>query len=393
MVTRTPYAAISGLGFSAMSRDHIGTSRDLAIEAIVTAVEDCGIGLDALDGLMICKSPSAPLSDIPLRLRMDLGLGDLTLLGEHEIEGASVIGSIQHASLAIHHGMAHTVACVFADAPLRPGKESGAASYNRVMQLTGLGEWESEYGMFGAAGPYAVAAQRYLTTYALADDALGHYAVACRRWASLNDRAMLKEPISIDNYRDSRGIVSPFRMLDCAYPVNGAIAIILVSPERARALSPPPVYVHGFSQGHAGARNFGGRDAELSNGAAIAANGLWKMTGLGPGDINMAQIYDAFSYIGLQALEDYGFCKRGEACDFVEGGATSPGGTLPVNTGGGHLSGFYLQGMTPLSEAVIQARGAGGARQVKANKTILVTGCGGRLDYHAALLLSPERRL
>lgn len=393
MTQRIPYAAISGLGFSTISRDYIGTSRDLAIEAIVGAVEDSGLSLGALDGLMICKSPSALLSDLPLRLRMDLSLGDLTLLGELEIEGASVVGSIQQASLAIRHGMARTVACVFADAPLRPGRETGSTSYNRVMQLSGLGEWEGQYGMYGAVGPYALAAQRYLTTYGLAEDAFGHYAVACRRWASLSDRAVLREPIDMDDYRKSRSIVSPFRVLDCAYPVNGAIAIILVSAECARELAQPPVYVHGFAQGHAATRHFTGEDAELTNGAAIAAAGLWKMTGLGPNDVGMAQIYDAFSYVGLQALEDYGFCPRGQACDFVAAGETSPGGSVPVNTGGGHLSGYYLQGMTPVSEAVIQARGAGGARQSHKNKTILVTGCGGRLDYHAALLLGTEQLL
>jgi acetyl-CoA acetyltransferase len=117
------------------------------------------------------------------------------------------------------------------------------------------------------------------------------------------------------------------------------------------------------------------------------------MAGVGPKDVQMAQVYDAFSYVGLQALEDYGLCKRGEASHDIAAGHTSPGGALPVNTNGGHLSGFYLQGMTPVAEAVIQARGEGGARQSPHNKLILTTGNGGRMDYHAALLLSPEPAL
>ncbi|MBN8758494.1 MULTISPECIES: thiolase family protein [unclassified Variovorax] len=393
MTGRQPFSAIVGLGFSEFSRGDIGTPRDLAIDAVVSAVEDCGLGLADLDGLLICRSPSAPSSELPLRLRLDLGLGDLNLLGDFQIEGASVVGAIQQASLYLHHGLARTVACVFSDVPLRPGKASGAASYNRVMQLSGLDDWEVQYGLFGAAGPYALAAQRYLDRFGLQRSALGGYAVASRRWASLNPRAMLREPLDLEGYMHARSIVDPFCMLDCAYPVNGAIAVILTTVARAPDLPKPPVYVHAFAQGHAGRGSFRGNEPEIEAGGALAAAALWRMAGVGPSDVQSAQIYDAFSYVGLQALEDYGLCPRGQAPDFVHDGQTSPGGQLPVNTGGGHLSGFYLQGMTPVSEAVIQARGEGGARQVPRNELILVTGSGGRLDYHAALLVSPRATL
>lgn len=393
MAARTPFAAIAGLGFSSMSRGDCGSTRDLAIEAVVEAVEDCGLGLDALDGLMVCRSPSKPSSELPLGLRQDLGLGDLKLLGDLQIEGASVVGAIQHASMYIHHGLAEAVAVVFGDTPLRPGKESGSASYSRVMQLSGLGDWEEGYGLFGAAGPYALAAQRYLHRFGLQPQALGEYALACRRWAVLNPHAMLREPLDMAGYLASRPIAEPFRVLDCAYPVNGAIAVIVTRCDRARDLPKPPVYVHAFAQGHAGTRNFRGGEAEIEAGGALAADALWRMAGVGPKDVQMAQVYDAFSYVGLQALEDYGLCKRGEASHDIAAGHTSPGGALPVNTNGGHLSGFYLQGMTPVAEAVIQARGEGGARQSPHNKLILTTGNGGRMDYHAALLLSPEPAL
>lgn len=389
MSRREPFSAIVGLGFSELSRSDIGTPRDLAIDAVIAAMEDCGLPLTSLDGLLISRSPSAPPSELPLRLRLDLGLGDLNLLGDLQIEGASVVGAIQHASLYLHHGLANTVACVFSDVPLRPGKESGASSYNRVMQLSGLDNWEEQYGVFGAAGPYALAAQRYLSRFGLERSVLGAYAVACRSWAQLNPQAMLREPLDLEGYLRSRPIVDPFRMLDCAYPVNGAIAVVLTRVERALDLPKPPVYVHAFSQGHAGTGNFQGGEPEMEAGGAVAAKALWSMAGVNPADVQVAQIYDAFSYVGLQALEDYGLCPRGEAAHFVAEGHTSPGGRLPVNTGGGHLSGFYLQGMTPVSEAVVQARGEGQDRQVARNELILVTGSGGRLDYHAALMLSP----
>lgn len=388
-----PIAAIAGLGFSELARRDIGTPRDLAIDAVVAAVRDCGLELKDLDGLMLSCSPSAPLNTVPLRLRQDLGLGDLRLLGNLQLEGASVVAAIQHASLCIRHGMADTVACVFADVPLRPGKEKGSTSYNRVLPLSGLGEWEDAYGLYGAAGPYALAAERYLYRYNISSDELGHYAVACRKWAQDNPQAMLREPLDIAGYRESRQIVTPFRVLDCAYPVNGAIAVVVTSCERAKDLKQPSVFIHAFAQGHPQAGNMKGMEPELDSGGALAADGLWNASGISPKQIEMVQSYDAFSYVGLLVLEEYGLCPRGEATAFVSDGHTSPGGRLPTNTGGGHLSGFYLQGMTPVSEAVIQARGKGGRRQSPRNNLILITGGGGRLDYHAAILASPHEEL
>lgn len=390
---RVPFAAIAGLGFSPMSRREIGTPRDLAIDAIIAAVADCGLKLADLDGLLVTCSPSAAPNTVPLRLADDLGLGDLALTGNVQVEGASVVAALQHASLCIRHGMAEVVACVFADAPLRPGQESGSAAYNRAMSLSGLGLWEAEHGLFGAAGAYALAARRYLHLYRLPDDAFAPYAIACRRWAADNPQAMLRTPISLADYQGSRFVAAPFRVLDCAYPVNGAIAVVVTGCERAAALRQPPIYLHAFAQGHPGSGNMRGLEPELDSGARVAAQGLWRASGLGPAQVEMAQFYDAFSYVALLALEEYGLCRPGEATQFVADGHTGPGGTLPVNTGGGHLSSFYLQGMTPVAEAIIQARGQGGARQSARNNVILVTGGGGRLDYHASMLVSPHAEI
>lgn len=389
---RKPFAAIAGLGFSELARTEIGTPRDLAIDAIVAATAECGLKLSDVDGLMVSCSPSAPLNTLPLRLREDLGMSELNLLGNLQIEGASVVASIQHASLQIHHGLADVVACVFADVPLRPGRETGSASYNRVMPLSGLGDWEDAYGLFGAAGPYAIAAQRYLHKYNLPDNALGHYAVACRDWARNSTRSMLRAPIDLATYAESKFVAKPFRVLDCAYPVNGAIAVILTSPARARDLAQPPVYLHAFGQGHTGGGNLAGREPELQSGG-LAARNLWRTSGIDPQQIEMVQAYDAFSYVGVITLEEYGLVERGQATNFIADGQTSPGGRLPMNTGGGHLSGFYLQGMTPVSEAVIQGRGQGDDAQSTRNNLILVTGSGGRLEYHAAMLASPHEVL
>ncbi len=393
MATRKPMSAIAGLGIAPMARTDIGSTRDLAIEAVVAAVEDAGFALGSVDGLLLCRSPSKPPSELPLQLRQDLGLSDLHLLADLQMEGASVVGALQAASLYIAHGLAEVVVCVFGDTPLRPGSESGVAAYSRAMNLTGIEGWDADSGLRGAVGAYALAAQRYLDRHALPADALGHYPIACRRWAALNPDALLREPLDMQGYRQSRPIVEPLRVLDCAYPVNGAIAVVLCALHLGRDRPHPPVYVHAAAQGHAGAMNCRGHEPEIETGATLAARSLWRQAGVGPVDVQMAQVYDAFSYVGLQALEDYGLCPRGEATQFVASGATSPGGALPVNTNGGHLSGFYLQGMTPVAEAVIQARGHAGARQSSRNELILVTGNGGRMDYHAAVLVSPREAL
>lgn len=385
-------SAIVGLGFSALSRDPIGSERALAADAVRAAALDCGLALRDIDGLLLNASSLAAGDVLPLKTQHDLGLRDLRLLASLDAKGSSVVQLIQQASLAIANGMASTVACVFADAPLS-GSGRGGASYDSASALTGIDGWEAGYGLFGPVGAYALAARRYMAVYGVTEQHLGAYAVACRRWAQLNPRAFLREPLTMETYLASRMIVEPFRLLDCAYPVNGGAAVIVTSIDRATALARPPVYVHGMGQGHAGAPAMRGYEPELATGGEAAGHSAYAMAGIHPRDVSACQFYDAFSYSALVALEDYGLCARGEAGAFVLEGRTAPGGTLPVNTGGGQLSGFYLQGMTPVSEAVIQARGEGGARQTARNDILLVNGSGGRLEYHAALVVSPHRIL
>lgn len=384
-------SAIVGLGISRLSRDAVGTTRELAAEAVTAAIDDAGMTAPQIDGLLLNKSPSAPLDALPLDVQADLDLRDLRLLSGVEGEGTSAIQMVQYATLAVQAGMATAVACVFADARVRGA--SAGAGYRRAMRVTGIADWDERYGLYGAAGAYALAARRYMAARGVSDNALAAFAISCRAWAAGNPLGFLKQPLTLEAYLASRWVVEPLRLLDCAYPVNGAAAVIVTTTERASDSRHPPVFVHGMAQGHGGHPALADDEPELHNGAPIAAQGVYRMAGVGPRDVDICEVYDAFSFMGLQALEDYGLCAPGEAGAFVHGGGTAPGGALPVNTGGGHLSGYYLQGMTPIAEAVIQARGAGGARQVDRRNVILATGVGGRLSYHAALILSPLRRL
>ena len=215
-------------------------------------------------------------------------------------------------------------------------------------------------------------------------------AVSNRRWAELNELAKLRKPLSLDDYRAAPYLIEPLKMLDCAYPVNGAIAVVVTAVDEAKNCPQAAVYIHGMGQGHAGNINRRGFQPEIETGAKQAGEIAYKMAGITAKDVDACQFYDAFSISTLINLELYGLCELGTAGDFVQAGGTSPGGLLPVNTGGGHLSGYYLQGATPVSEAVLQIRKGAGKRQVKKLDNILVTGYGGRMQFHAALIMSQQ---
>ncbi|BBD79533.1 3-ketoacyl-CoA thiolase [Aerosticca soli] len=378
--------AIVGIGFSTLSRRPIGSARMLARDAIIAAVADAGLEHTAIDGLLINRSPLADPESLPLRLQQDLQWPRLRLLSGIEGEGSSAVQMLQYASLAVAAGLARHVVCVFADDPIRPSGGGGQA-FSPPVPVSGIDGWEERCGLYGATGAYALAAQEYLDHHGLDADAFAPVALAQRAWAQRNPRAFLREPLTREGYLASPWIVEPFRLLDCAYPINGAIAFVVTTAERAADLASTPVHLHGMGQGHGGFAGFGQPQQGLT-GAALAGRTACAMAGVQPADIGACQFYDAFSFTVLLALEEYGLCAPGEAAAFVAAGHTAPGGRLPCNTGGGHLSGYYLQGVTPIAEAVRQLRGEAGEGQLEEPGLMLVTGNGGRLDYHAAVLLA-----
>ncbi|CAG9263081.1 thiolase C-terminal domain-containing protein [Paraburkholderia caribensis] len=390
-MANAPYCAIVGLGFSDLSREPVGSARALACTAVRRAISDAGLSTADIDGLLINQSALAVPDTVPLGLHRDLSLGPLRLLAKLDGKGSSVIQMLQYAAMCINAGLVKAVACVFADTPVSTGVPSGA-SFGNPANLSGVHGWEAQYGMFGPVASYALLAQRYLALVGADEQHLAAYAMACRKWSAGNPLAFMKEPLTMDAYLAARYIVEPFRVFDCAYPVNGAAAVVLTSAELAAGCVVPPVYVHGIGQGHAGVPMTRGADATPGAGET-AARGVFATAGVAPADVTMCQFYDAFSISPLLALEAYGICGTGEGAAFVLDGHTDPVGTLPMNTGGGQLASYYLQGMTPVSEAIIQARGSGGERQSGHNDLILVNGSGGCLEYQAAMLLSPWKSL
>lgn len=376
--------AIAGLGLTDMGRVY-RDAVDLAAEAVFLALEDAGLDKSQLDGLLI---NSGVTRSVDLGLHQTLGLQELNLLTYMQGYGSSAGQMIQYASMAVHNGMADYVACVFADSPLVEGQRTGAA-YGGRARPSALGQLYQIYGWAGAISTYALGAQRHMDTFGTRQDQLGQIAISQREWAGFNPRATKREPLDLDSYNASPWVVEPFHVLDCCLVSNGAVAVIVTTPERARDLRQPPVYVRGFGQAHDHDVGRSDYDPLLSTPGRRSGPRALAMADATLDDITQCQLYDCYTYTVLVTLESYGFCEQGEGGAFVEDGRLGPGGALPTNTGGGELSSFYMWGMTPVSEGVIQGRGQGGERQAP-NDLILVTGNGGTLNYHSTLLLSPE---
>ena len=382
-------AAIAGLGITPQGKVYGTNAIGFAVDAVRLALEDAGLTRTDLDGLLL--NPGLTWNDMGMGsfgLSQALGLRDLRLTATMNLGGATACAMIQHAAQAIAAGLCNTVACVFSDAPLKPPSPQGKPSSSGAAYGFARG-WEAAYGYFGVNAMYALVARRHMHLYGTTQDQLGAVAVAQRRWANLNpDAQMHDRPLTLDEYRASRWIVEPFHVMDCCLVSNGGLAVIVTSAERARSLRKPPVYIWGMGQGHLG----GDPSDTLSSGAVLAKEPAFSMAGIGLRDVDVVELYDCYTFTVLVTLEDYGFCPKGEGGPFVAENHTGPGGKLALNTGGGQLSSFYMWGMTPISEAVIQARGEGGARQLRRNARIAVSGNGGILTHHSTLVLSPHEQ-
>lgn len=382
-------AAIAGLGMTELGKVYGHSARRLAATAVRDAVRDAGLALGDVDGLLV----SHGLSGSPgVELAETLGLRDLRLLTQMTAYGATAGAMVAHAAMSVLSGAASTVVCVFADAPLKPKQSSGAAYDRSAREYYGYGGMTAALGFRNVNVFYALAAQRHMAHYGTTSEQLGAIAISTRQWAAKNPLAQLREPITLRDHQESRWVAEPLHLLDCCLVSNGAIAVVVTGADRARDLARPPVHVLGWGQGHPGHRKERGSEFGLATGAATSGPIAMKMAGVTVDDIDVCELYDCYTYTVLVSLEDYGFCAKGEGGAFVESGALGPGGALPTNTGGGQLSAYYMWGMTPLSEAVIQARGDGGERQAAKNDVILVSGNGGILDHHSTLILSPHQK-
>jgi acetyl-CoA acetyltransferase len=264
----------------------------------------------------------------------------------------------------------------FADNP----RSGSRASYERERGGGGI------FGWYGVPPAYAMLARRHMGDYGTKPEDLGAIAVACRRHGAANPAAQLRKPLTLDDYMASEFVVSPFRRHDCALITDGAAAVVLMSERRAKASGVRhAVPILGLGQSH-GAWDVSLRP-DLSTSSAVASGEqAFRMAGLVPKDIDVAQIYDCFTITALITLEDYGFCRKGEGGSFVRDGALEIGGRLPMNTAGGLLSETGMPGLQLVLEGVRQMRGEA-VSQVPGARTCVVSNQGGIMQSHATMIL------
>lgn len=370
--------AIVGVGATEQGALPGSSALSLAVRAFKNALDDAGLRKEQIDGLLTFPGTTSPEGSLNyLRLGETLGINpsftaSLTM-------GGNTAGALTHmAAMAIHCGMAKYVACVFGDAA-----KTGGSRFNRA---AGWGDSWAIWGMFANAANTAVTTSRHMALYGTRSEHLAEVAVACRKHASLNPNAVMRKPITIEDHQNSRWIVKPLRLLDCCLISDGGVCLILSAAERAKDLRQPAVLISGIGQGYT-TENLGHPEWWRAPHQKGTFDRAYKMAGVGPKDINLAQLYDSFTINVLLALEAAGFCKEGESGAFVAGGRIQIGGELPVNTAGGNLSESYMEGWLHYVEGVRQLRGTCGQRQVKGAEICLVHTRGGTINCANATIL------
>jgi acetyl-CoA acetyltransferase len=274
--------------------------------------------------------------------------------------------TLQYAALAIAAGQADMVACIYGN----NGRSAGARYGGGGGGPNETGISDAAYGMTSPGASVAHMFRRHQQLYGTKEETLGHLAINNRLNAVLNPNAVMRDPISMEDYLNSRYIAEPLRLLDYCLINDGAVCIILTSAERARSLRKPPVYLHSWAM----AGDFDGQyavDDMFYTPLQMVARDMLAASDIGLGDIDVAEIYDNFTPTLLFTLEGLGFCGRGESGDWVTPARIARDGELPLNTSGGHTSESYMQGWALLAEAVRQVRGECGERQVANCKTAL----------------------
>jgi acetyl-CoA acetyltransferase len=358
--------AITGIGLSAVGRRLNRDGLDLALEASFAAIADAGLKRADIDGLScwpgrVADMPGAsPVSTWEVKDALGLSLNWYA----GGMEGPAQMSSILNAEMAIAAGHSRHVLCFRATTESSPLRGQLVAAAPALPRVDGWLQWLMPFGAVSLSNWVALCAQRHFHEYGTRREQLGWVALNARRNAALNPAAAYREPLTLDAYMAARFISTPLCLYDCDVPVDGAVAFVVSAGETAVDRPKPPVWIEAISG--AMHRSSLWDQGDLTATAAFdAAARLWSMTDLKPSDVDIAQLYDGFSILTLIWLEALGFCKRGEAGAFVEGGRRiALDGELPLNTGGGQLSGGRLHGLGLLHEAVLQLRGDARARQV-----------------------------
>ncbi len=365
-------ASIVGLGVTDQGIGLGLSGRILRRQAIELALADAGLARADIDGYILIGSGFEDLRYLGLAPRFCYAL---------QSGGASAGLAVLSAIGAILTGQATCVACVYGEAftssvfGVTPNSGQAAQAAGDI----GGGAYGYPY-LFGQIGPAAAYAQNalwHMAQFGTTSEQMGAVAVTERSYGCDRPGAIGEgRPITLADHQASRMVVEPFHLLDCCRSTDGGVAVIVTSRERATSCKGQPVDVLGVGTGHNVRQWHAGTMYQERDGAEAASTAL-RQAEVSIRDIDVAQLYAPFSFATIDQLEAYGFCERGEGGPFVAAGNTGPTGSIPTNTGGGHLSGFYATGFTPLSEGILQVRGSAPSFQIPGAELALVSGNGG----------------
>jgi acetyl-CoA acetyltransferase len=371
--------AITGVGETKYLRGTDRTPTSFQLEASLNAIRDAGLKPSDIDGL-IPYGHGAVAEDFIT----NFGIKDLRFSATTPMGGASAVASIQCALAVIDAGICNHVLLSLG----RTGYSGGRIG-TRVQQMPQfriIGEFEMPSGAIAPAQLYAVMARRHMEMYGTTSRQLGSIAVSTREHAMRNPNATMQRPMTLDDHQASRMISDPLRLLDCSLESDGGAAVVISAPDRARDLRKRPIMVMGVAEGHPDSPSVITQRPDLTTlGLAKAAPKAFAMAGVTHADIDVAEVYDCFTYIVMCQMEDMGFCKKGEGGAFVENGALGIDGRLPVNTHGGLLSEAHMAGMNHIVELARQLRGEASV-QVPDAEIGLVTGYGDLGDGSIAIM-------
>jgi acetyl-CoA acetyltransferase len=350
---------------------------DLAAIASSMALEDAGLTLADVDGLFFCHP-----TDTMGGLSFAQYLGIQPRVTDNNRTGGSAFQTyVEHAACLLDAG---AIDCAL----IAYGSNQATATGKLVSTVQPM-RYEAPYKPLNPVSSYALAAARYMHQYGARREQLGAVAVAARQWAQLNPEAYKRDPLTLEDYLGSRMVSDPLSVLDCCLVTDGAAAVVMTRADRARDLKKAPISVLGAAQ-ETHHREIGWLDDLTVTAAARSGARAYERAGVGPSDMDVVQLYDAFTINTILFLEDLGFCPKGEGARFVQEGRIAPGGALPVNTNGGGLSCCHpgMYGLFPIVEAVRQLRGEAGDRQIAGARHALAHGNGGVLSSQATVILS-----
>jgi len=368
-------AAIVGIGATEFSKDSGRSELQLAAEAVRAALADAAIPPSEVDGLVTFAMDG----NDEIAVARELGMGELRFFSRIGYGGGAACATVQQAAMAVATGIADVVVCYRA-LNERSGRRFGQVSRAAVTAPTSSGVdngWHYPVGLGTPAATVAMVARRYLHTYGATTEDFGRVAVADRRHAATNPHAWFYgRPITLAEHQASRWIAEPLRLLDCCQESDGAVAVVVTGPARARDTPNGSAVILAAAQGSGADQlvmtSYYRDDLTGLPEMGVVARQLWAQAGIGPADVRVAVLYDHFTPYVLLQLEELGFCPRGEARHFIADGAIELGGALPVNPHGGQLGEAYIHGMNGIVEGVRQVRGTA-ANQVEGAGPVLVT--------------------